>query len=405
MRARPGPGATGARQAAYRVVEHGSATTDALVAGVLAASSLLALATGARAGIVTTPPPYRELDPVAVALVLGQVAPLVRMRRMPVAALAVAGAAFLLADLGRLPPLPADAAILLVLYVGVVKSRGRAVTFAVAALLGAAQWAVLQHLGVPVEQGLFRLGLGALIFTAATARRSLTAYAREVELDRARLERGQAEAVRALARHRAGLLRDLHDVVTHRLTTIVVQADAAQTRLPDRAATAESLAVLASIGREALEELRDLLAELQPDPATEGPGRPAPGLADLPGLLDLACPPGRRPRLRVHGEQHPLPAETQLAMYRIVQESVTNALRHTGDIPSTVTVRYGAGAVELEIESDPPAVRPVPPASAGRGTDGMRQRAAGLGGELVAGPRADGGYRVLTRLPDPGPGR
>jgi len=202
--------------------------------------------------------------------------------------------------------------------------------------------------------------------------------------------------------HRADLLRDLHDAVTHRLTAMIVQADAAQTRLTDRASTAASLAAIAESGRAALDELRALLAGLH-EPDTPDPAR-APGLADLPALLDLAAPPGRRARLTVRGEEHPLPARTQVALYRIVQESVTNALRHTSALPSTVTVRYGDGQVELEVRTDPPVSgRPAGRPGTGLGTAGMRERAAALGGELTAGPEPDGGYRVLTRLPDPGP--
>jgi len=183
---------------------------------------------------------------------------------------------------------------------------------------------------------------------------------------------------------------------------MVVQADAAQTRLTDRASTAASLAAIAESGRAALDELRALLAGLHEPDAPDPTG--APGLADLPALLELAAPPGRRARLAVRGEEHPLPARTQAALYRIVQESVTNALRHTGALPSTVTVRYGDGQVELEVRTDPPASgRPAEAPGPGLGTAGMRERAAALGGELTAGPEPDGGYRVLTRLPDPGP--
>lgn len=420
MLSRPAWSADRARRAAHRVVEHGSPATDTTVAGILVSASLLALATGATAGIVTTPPPYREMDLFAVALVLAQAGALIGMRRQPVVSLAVAGAGYLLADLYRLPPLPADAAILLVLYVGVVKSRGPrryAATLTVALALGAGEWAVLHHLAVPVGQGLFRLGLAMLILTAAVARRSLTAHAREVRADRARLERSRAEAVRALDRHRAGLLHNLHDVVTHRLTTMVVQADAAQTRLAEPSSpTAASLAAIAASGRAALDELRELLASLQPhaeDPslheATVGsteaaPGAGGPGLADLPALLYLASPPGRPTTIEVQGHPRPLPADTQLAMYRIVQESVTNALRHSGVLPGAVTLRYADGEVQLEIVSGPPAAgtRGTGSSALGRGVTGMQARAAGLGGSLYAGLRADGRYCVLTRLPDRG---
>jgi signal transduction histidine kinase len=392
---------------------------DALLTALLVASSLLALATGARAGIVT-PPPDRDADAVAVLLVLGQALPLLLVRRHPVPAVAAAATTSLLGDLCRVPPLPADAGILLVLYSGVAQSRDRgriAALGVLVALLGVAQWLVLQRLGLSVEERVFRVGLGLLVFGAAAAQRPPAAREGAEDADRAGPERRRTEAARALALERAGIVSDLHDVVTHRLTTMVVQADAAQTRLDERSAeTAASLAAIAASGREALAELRELLAGLQPepdrpdrpddpDPAELVPTRPAPGLADLPLLVDLAGPPGRRVTLTVQGEQHPLPADVQLAMYRIVQESLTNALRHSGDVPTTVTVRYCDGGVELEIDSAAPPTGALPAGGRGRpgrGRRGMRRRVAALGGELTAGPRPDGGYRVLIRLPDPG---
>jgi signal transduction histidine kinase len=199
-----------------------------------------------------------------------------------------------------------------------------------------------------------------------------------------------------------GLAHDLHDVVTHRLTTMVVQADAAQTRLAGRSPeTAAALAAIASSGRAALAELRDLLARLQPDPDPDRPGF-RPGLAGLPRLLELAGEPGRPAVLEVIGEPRPLPEAVQLTIYRTVQESVTNALRHSGAVPTTVTLRYGRGVVELQVDSAPadPSLVDGP----GRGWLGMLRRAATLGGGLVAGPRPGGGYRVLVSLPVPEPG-
>ncbi len=199
----------------------------------------------------------------------------------------------------------------------------------------------------------------------------------------------------------AALAHDLHDVVTHRLTTMVVQADAAQTRLGGRSPeTAAALAAIAASGRAALAELRDLLARLQQDPAA--PARPRPGLADLPALLELAGSPGRRPALRVVGEPRPLPAPVQLTLYRTAQEAVTNALRHSGGAAVTVTVRYGVGLVELQVDSAP--AEPVRRDGPGGGRLGMLRRVAALGGGLVAGPTPGGGYRVLVTLPDPGCG-
>lgn len=235
---------------------------------------------------------------------------------------------------------------------------------------------------------------------------SLLALATGAEVRRrALVARVRGEAVQALAQERAALARELHDVVTHRLTTMVVQADAAQTRLDERSGeVSATLKTIAASGREALAELRELLTVLQQDPAGPPiPVRPPPGLADLPILLDRAGRPGRPVTLTVQGECHPLPPEMQRAMYRIVQESLTNVLRHGGDVSGDVTVRYGEGMVELEISNGgPPAGVVAAPVPTRRGTIGMRHRAAMLGGELTAGPRPDGGYRVLVRLPDPG---
>jgi signal transduction histidine kinase len=199
----------------------------------------------------------------------------------------------------------------------------------------------------------------------------------------------------------AGLAQDLHDAVTHRLTTMVVQADAAQTRLAGRSPeTAAALAAIASSGRAALAELRDLLTRLEADAAPDRPGD-QPGLAHLPRLLELAGARGRRPALRVVGEPRPLPAPVQLAIYRTVQESVTNTLRHSPASTATVTIRYGRGVVEVQVDSEPAAPSRV--AGPRLGWLGMLRRAAALGGGLVAGPRPGRGYRVLVRLPDPGP--
>lgn len=197
------------------------------------------------------------------------------------------------------------------------------------------------------------------------------------------------------------LADDLHDVVTHRLTTMVVQADAALTGPAGRSPqTAAALAAIAASGREALAELRDLLGRLHPEPA---PTRPPPGLADLPLLLELAGGPARRVALSVQGEPRPLPPQVQLELYRVVQESVTNGLRHAGAVAGVVTIRYGDRAVELQVDTDAPAALPLRARPGGRGRGGMARRAAALGGRLTAGPRPDGGYRVLLRLPHPGP--
>jgi signal transduction histidine kinase len=201
----------------------------------------------------------------------------------------------------------------------------------------------------------------------------------------------------------AGLAHDLHDVVTHRLTTMVVQADAAQAGLGDRSPeTAAALTAIAASGRAALTELRDLLTRLHPEPAADC-ARPGP--ADLAGLLEMAGGRDRRLSLEVVGDPHPLPASVRVALHRTAQEAVTNALRHAPGAATALTVRYGDGVVELQVDTTPaaPAAPRPPPTGEGRGRLGMLRRVAALDGALVAGPRPDGGYRVLVTLPDPGP--
>ncbi|MCO1655946.1 sensor histidine kinase [Pseudonocardia sp. S2-4] len=215
-----------------------------------------------------------------------------------------------------------------------------------------------------------------------------------VELDRVRAaERRMAERNR--------LARELHDSVGHALTVTTLQAGAAARVLDsDPAFVARALEAIAEAGRTALDELDHVLALLR-DGATEDTRSPQPDLGDLDGLLEGTRSAGVVVTARVRGDVSAVPAVVSREAFRIVQEGVTNALRHAGRVPVQVRVDVGADRLELELTN------PLGPAApragrGGRGLAGMRERVGVLGGELTAGPEADG-WRVAVRLPLGGP--
>ncbi|MGW2488364.1 sensor histidine kinase [Streptomyces sp. NPDC001606] len=220
------------------------------------------------------------------------------------------------------------------------------------------------------------------------------------ELGRTRALRRQDLARRILTQERERIARELHDVLAHTVSVIVVQAGAAgdvfDTR-PDLARKA--LASIDRAARSTLSELRLLLQTVSPqeDPETDAP---QPGLDQLDALATSLQATGLRVELERDAAALPLPAAVDLSAYRIVQESLTNTLRHSQATRVRVIVRHLPGSVRLEISDDGPA-RPVGRAdgSGRRGIVGMRERARLLGGTLDAGPCPDGGFRVRAELP------
>jgi signal transduction histidine kinase len=200
---------------------------------------------------------------------------------------------------------------------------------------------------------------------------------------------------------RALIARELHDVVAHHVTVVVVQAGAASRVFdaqPEQARTA--LRSIESVGREALDEMRRLLDVLRPDD-DEPDVVPQPGLDQLPALVATLRTAGLPVTLSVRGEPRALPGGVELNAYRIVQEALTNTLRHAGPTRAEVVVTYGADMLELQVH-DEGAVSGRSPAAAaapGRGLVGMRQRAELVGGRLSAGPRDGAGFSVTAALP------
>jgi signal transduction histidine kinase len=203
----------------------------------------------------------------------------------------------------------------------------------------------------------------------------------------------------SVATERATIARELHDVVAHHMSVMVVQAGAARAvAATDPAAAAEALRQVEASGRTGLAEMRRLLEVLKAE--GDGNGRsPQPGLAHLDELLDAMRASGLRVEAVIEGSPRRLPPGVDLSSYRIVQEALTNVLRHAGGASVRVVVRYEPDAVELEIADDGPGPPEDPEATGGHGLIGMRERVQLFGGELEAGPRPGGGFRVRARLP------
>jgi signal transduction histidine kinase len=234
------------------------------------------------------------------------------------------------------------------------------------------------------------------------------------ELIRIRSQRGAAlarsreEELRRLAsEERMRMARDLHDVVAHNISVINVQANTAlhlMDRQPERARMA--LTTINDVSKQALVELRSVLGVLR-DVDAQAPRTPAPGLARLGDLVENASAAGLSVRVAQDGDRVPLPADVDLAAYRIIQEALTNSARHSGGANATVRLGYGDGALRIEVTDDgrPRAGRAPHANGSGNGIAGMAERAAALGGTLQAGPEPGpgpgGGFAVQARLPLP----
>lgn len=348
--------------------------------------------------IMTTGP--QEL-PVAVALTAALALPLVWRRRAPLTVFgAVAAAAFVqwLVDV----QLPADIALLVALYTVAANSgrRGTLIAGAIVeagVLLACLRWAAEGAFVTPF------VGVTAMAVAAAVLGvnvRTTRAYLAALEERAARLEHEREQQARlAAAEERTRITREMHDIVTHNLSVMVALTDAAvyaQHRSPDKATTA--MLQISETGRQALTDMRRSLGVLRSD-EPEAERHPLPGIAQLQALADQMCAAGLPTRLEGQGDHTHIPATAQLTVYRLVQEALTNTLKHTP--PGThakVRVRCSAETVTVDVtDSGPcPALRGA--TVSGHGIPGMRERAAAYGGKLRAGPLPSGGWGVHTRL-------
>jgi signal transduction histidine kinase len=224
----------------------------------------------------------------------------------------------------------------------------------------------------------------------------------EISQDRAaRLEREQAQAMHAaVAQERARIARELHDVVAHHVSVMVIQAGAARQVLPG--APERAIAALRTVedtGREALNEMRHIVCLLSPDGSQLGLA-PQPGLAQLEALVDRVRQAGLPVSMRVEGQARPLPGGLDLAAYRIVQEALTNALKYARQAQTDVLIWYSETGLTVEVQNEGGNRPASAGGSTGHGLVGMRERAALYGGTVEASRRPDNGYRVRIWLPD-----
>ena len=341
--------------------------------------------------------------PVLTGLALGVlvVLPLVR-RRAPIAAILTwAGVVVALTALGAGPydMTTAFVGLLVYPYGAGAYGEGRRVLLAIPAV-----WGALSVMAVSAEQFiagdiLFPSTFGMLFLLAGRAvrnRSQLTAELHEAAVRAA--EAREAEAERAVADERRRIAREMHDVVAHSVSMMVVQAGGARRILerdPARAVAAAEL--IERTGRDALAEMRALLGVLHADEHSEY--APQPTLRELEALVERARSAGVPVTLELSGERRELPAGLDLAAYRVVQEALTNVVKHSGGAPTTVSVHYRADAVEVWI-ADRGSGRPdLRLGSGGHGIVGMRERVRMYGGELHAGRRRGGGFEVRVVFP------
>lgn len=208
-------------------------------------------------------------------------------------------------------------------------------------------------------------------------------------------------AQRAVAEERVRIARELHDVVAHHLSLITVQAGALQTQLPAGSAGHDAAVSMAGTGRRALDEMRRMLGVLRLGSAGDAPGlSPQPGIADIAGLVDQARSVGMDVELAVDGDVRPVPDGIDLSVYRIVQEALTNVIRHAAGAHCVIGLHFAERSLDIRVVDDGVG-SPSPPRTGGQGLVGMRERVALLEGEMTAGPCPAGGFEVMVALPLP----
>jgi len=340
-------------------------------------------------------PGHRPVDAGAIALVAASAGVLALRRRYPVAVLALVFGIILVYFVLGYAYGPIWLSLVIAYYTAV--TSGRRLAAAIAAVAGFAifPWLdyLLRHRQAPSAAGLAALAAWLLVLLGAgeavRIRRERAAAAARVR---------EEEARRKATEERLRMARELHDSLGHYLSLISVQSGVAlnlNQQLPVQARAA--LAAVKQASKDALGELRSALEVLRQD-GERAPRSPAPALARLGDLVSRASAPGLEVTAETEGTARPLPFGVDVAAYRIAQEALTNVARHAG--PATAAVRITYGEEDLTVQVDDNGRRPARPVPAGStGIAGMRERAAALGGELYAGPRPGGGFRVRARLP------
>lgn len=307
---------------------------------------------------------------------------------------------YTLYPLDQQPPLIPFVQLIVVVYSAAAYSDGRVgraamVVVAVGVLTDIPTLAIGKPVGqVAGPDVVVAVAFGLGLAFARSRRRS---EALEVQAAQAERERIEA-AARAAAEERARIARELHDVISHDVSLMVLQASV-ERRIQRDGPTAQTLATIETTGREALAELRRMMGVLRKHDGV-APLTPQPGMADLPALVEQARAAGIAVELVVDGDPVAVPPGLDIAAYRIVQESITNAAKHAPGASVTAVLRYRDRGLEIDVVNDmgrDAATVPLP--RGGHGLVGMQERVDLFGGHLEATPEASGGFRVRARIP------
>ncbi|MFC0555315.1 sensor histidine kinase [Planotetraspora thailandica] len=322
-------------------------------------------------------------------------------RRHPLAVALAVAATVVATSLGAEPP--DEVAVLLAVIVSVFSAAAYLPTLAMAGATAANAAALtVSILTDTSETDASGVGTGMVLFVvlpaavgAAYRRRRLATQSLE-----ARAEDLERQARGAVAAERRRIAREVHDLVAHSVSVIAVQAEAGKRVLDGGPATADgAFTAIAEASRSALVELARLLRVLREDeePVAIEPLSPQPGLSDLDALLDRIDAAGLAVRLRVEGEARPLAQGVSLCAYRVIQEALTNTLKHSAADQADVTLGYSRGALDLEVRAAADGSSPPAAGGAGRGLIGMWERVALCGGSLSL--DVSNGFAVRARLP------
>ncbi|HEY7485918.1 MAG TPA: sensor histidine kinase [Streptosporangiaceae bacterium] len=357
---------------------------------------------------------YHEPDALNAVIVVVMVAPLVVRRRFPLTVLAIMIAGEALLAYYHYAPASADIIAFLIAVYSVAAHR----PLARSAIGGAAAVVALTAiiLSYPLEFNVIEyvtnIALLIGVWWLGRGLRLRRAYLAELEHRAQRLERArEGDARTARVEERARIARELHDVVAHHVSVMTVQAGAAR-RILDRdpESAREAMSTIEGLGRTALSEMRRIVGVLRTERDAQYPARekreklsPQPGMHDIGGLIDRVRETGLMVQLWIEGEPRTLSPGVDLAVYRLVQEALTNTLKHAGpQARAWVRIHYAAQGVNVEIEDDGRGAAAGLPANGenpGHGLVGMRERVALYGGELRIGPRTGGGFEVRARFP------
>jgi signal transduction histidine kinase len=340
-------------------------------------------------------------------------APLAWRRRFPMTVFGLQAVVITLVDVDFRPELPAFVAILVGVYSVAAYHHSPFVSAAVLFVFGVAVATLSEDVVPPLPGPLTAFALLVPLWLAGNSSRLARG---RLDASTTRARRAEQERDTAIAQERARIARELHDIVTHNVSVMVVQASAARQVL-DVAVPAvptasgvelnsarDAMAAVERVGQQAMAELRDMLGLLGGPVETSdrigAPRSPQTGLDQLDALLQRVRHSGTPVSLDVSGHIGALPASVDLAAYRVVQEALTNVLRHAPGAATTVGIHCGPKELLVEIINEP---APEPPATSnaggGRGLAGLGERLRLHHGELTAGPLSAGGYRVRARIP------